>query len=56
MTKAELIKAILDDMDAKQDYTRAEIERRWAGWLQKQKKNDLVEILQNRQKVTSEIR
>lgn len=48
MTKKELIKAILDDMDRRNDDSRETIERRWRGWLNRQTKDTLEEILRNR--------
>ena len=48
MTKAEMITAILDDMDRKQNDDRRTIEKRWAGWLRSQTKAALEEICINR--------
>ena len=48
MTRKEMVKAILDDMDQRNDASRQEIERRWKGWLNRQPKEELERIMTNR--------
>ena len=48
MTKQELIKAILDDMDRRNDDSRETIEKRWKALLGRQSKATLEQIKTNR--------
>lgn len=48
MTRADMIKAILDDMVGESEKARHMIERRWKGWLNRQPKAELEQIMKNR--------
>lgn len=48
MTRKEMIDRILDDMDRRNDDSRATIEKRWKGWLNQQSKAELEKIMHNR--------
>jgi len=49
MTKANMVEAILNDMIAKKSpYDNEDISKRWRGWLSKQSKATLTEIMINR--------
>ena len=49
MTKAEMVQKILDDMKAKKSpYSKEDIDKEWKGWLSRQPKAVVEEIMNNR--------
>lgn len=49
LTKAEMVKAIIDDMKAKQSpYDNEDREKTWKPWLNRQTKQELEKIMTNR--------
>lgn len=48
MTKAKIIGEILQDMYTRSGATKAEVDKRWSGWLKRQPKAELETIMKNR--------